>query len=241
MKPFVHFITSASEPLTAQDDMNFVKTKSLIYSSFHKTARYVDFEVGYPKDAKWFDSLSDKWTEYSNFYVGGFLEAIYSPDPSTTYIQVDAKMIDYDTRFRSSNTSTPNNQSPASSQKSPMNAFAQRRAKLSPNSPTTRIPRSDSVTMQDVQETGDDGSGDNGSNASAGMNSITVHEVHDDTSLTLTTPVSTTRVKRQLSDLCNDSDEPISEPVNELRHSGRGTGRRGIGRRGTGKRGKAKK
>ncbi|GBC29647.2 hypothetical protein GLOIN_2v1793760 [Rhizophagus irregularis DAOM 181602=DAOM 197198] len=35
-------------------------TRSLIYSPFHQTAHYINFEVGYSKDTKWFDSLNDK-------------------------------------------------------------------------------------------------------------------------------------------------------------------------------------
>ncbi len=103
-KPFIHIVTSPSEPLTTQDNMNFVKTKTLIYSAFHQTARYINFEVGYPTDAKWFEFLSDKWNDFSNFFVGGFFEAVYtttekSSSTTATYIQVDAKSIDYDTRF----------------------------------------------------------------------------------------------------------------------------------------------
>ena len=37
-KPFVNIVTSASEPMMTFDSMNFVKTKSLIYSPFHQEA-----------------------------------------------------------------------------------------------------------------------------------------------------------------------------------------------------------
>ncbi|CAG8509631.1 3237_t:CDS:2 [Rhizophagus irregularis] len=57
---FVNISTSAEEPLTSYEDINFVKTRSLIYSPFHQTAHYINFEVGYSKDTKWFDSLNDK-------------------------------------------------------------------------------------------------------------------------------------------------------------------------------------
>ena len=144
-KPFIHIITSPTDGLTKQDDMNFVKTKSSIYTPFHPTARYINFDVGYSTNAKWFDFLSQKWNEYASFFIGGFLEAIYSSTgkDSSTYIQIDAKMIDYDNRLRTSNTSTSNDHSAKSTPKSP-NAFAQRRAKLSsnPTTPKSTISRS---------------------------------------------------------------------------------------------------
>src|ERR1044071_405877 len=149
-KPFINIVTSPAGPLTAQDDTNFIKTKSLIYTVFHQNARYVNFEVGYSKDAKWFEFLSDKWNDYASFYIGGFLEAIYSipeKDTSVIYVQVDAKSIDYDVRFRTTNFSQ-NQVSPTSSPKSAINAFARRRAKSS-NSPTT--PKS-TVAIQELSD-----------------------------------------------------------------------------------------
>ncbi|PKC53070.1 hypothetical protein RhiirA1_404546, partial [Rhizophagus irregularis] len=74
---------------------SLVKTRSLIYSPFHQTTRYINFEVGYSKDVRWLDSLNDKWNDYANFFVGGFLEVIYSTN-DRTYAQIDAKLIDYD-------------------------------------------------------------------------------------------------------------------------------------------------
>jgi len=117
--------------------------------------------VGYPTDAKWFEFLSDKWNDFSNFFVGGFFEAVYtttekSSSTTATYIQVDAKSIDYDTRFRAANTSTSNEKSALSSQKS--NAFAQRRAKLSSSfltTPKSVISRSNSVITYDAQDASD--------------------------------------------------------------------------------------
>jgi hypothetical protein len=88
-KPFVHIVTLPSDTLTSVDNMNFIKMKTLIYSPFHSTARHVNFEIGYLKESKWLDYLADKWNDYSNFFVAGFLEAIYSTDEentSTTYI-----------------------------------------------------------------------------------------------------------------------------------------------------------
>lgn len=159
MKPYIHIITSPSspsDPLTTQDNMNFVKTKSLIYSAFHKNARDINFDIGYPTDAKWFEFLKDKWGIYTNFFVVGFLKAVYSIDEngsSTTYIQVDAKTIDYDIRSsRTANTSTSNDKSATSSPKTLTNAFAQRRAKLSSNSPRSTISKSDPVAIQEESD-----------------------------------------------------------------------------------------
>src|SRR6185437_4124544 len=107
-KPFVNISTTAYEPLTTFENMNFVKTRSSIYSSFHRTSRSVNFEVGYLKDAKWFESLNEKWTEFSTFFVAGFLESVYEQDSTNTesiFAQIDAKIIDYDPRFRQQNTS----------------------------------------------------------------------------------------------------------------------------------------
>src|SRR6266487_2242258 len=83
-KPFVNITTTAYEPLTSLDDINFVKTQSSIYSSFHKNARTINFEIGYSKEAKWLETLNNKWMEYSNFYVGGFLEEVYSVKETNT-------------------------------------------------------------------------------------------------------------------------------------------------------------
>ena len=152
-KPFINIVTSPAGPLTAQDDINFIKTKSLIYTVFHQNARYINFEVGYSKDAKWFEFLSDKWNDYASFYIGGFLEAIYSipeKDTSIIYVQVDAKSIDYDVRFRTTNFSQ-NQVSATSSPKSAINAFARRRAKSS-ESPTTPKSTSGSVAIQELSD-----------------------------------------------------------------------------------------
>src|ERR1044072_829213 len=92
--PFVHIVTSPSGTLITEDDMNFIKTKSLVYTVFHQNARYINFEIGYQKDAKWFDFLKDKWANFANFFIGGFLEAVYSTvekDSNVVYIQVNAR------------------------------------------------------------------------------------------------------------------------------------------------------
>ena len=157
-KPFVRIVTSAYEPVTTIDNMRFVKTRSLIYTPFHKEARYVNFEIGYPKEAKWLEFVTEKWADYANFFVAGFFEAIYTASENgttTTYAQIDAKNIDYDIRFRHPN--SPENvpvQSPSN------NAFAQRRNRISPeNSPTSQrsvILRNNSITMEDSQEEAND-------------------------------------------------------------------------------------
>src|SRR5687767_14206089 len=101
-KPFINIATTAYEPLSTSGDMRFVKTHSSIYSSFHKNTRKVNFEIGYSKNAIWFDSLSEKWSDYVYSFVGGFYEATYSTsegDPNATFTQIDAKLIDFDARF----------------------------------------------------------------------------------------------------------------------------------------------
>ena len=97
-KPFINIITSASEPMSTFDNVNFVKTKSLIYFPFHKEAQSVNFEIGYAKEATWLEYLNDRWMEYTNFFVGDFLEAIYclkEKGSDVTYTQINAKFIDY--------------------------------------------------------------------------------------------------------------------------------------------------
>ena len=60
-KPFVNIATSAYGTLTTQGNMNFVRTRSLIYSAFHQSARYINFNIGYSNKSKWLDFLKDKW------------------------------------------------------------------------------------------------------------------------------------------------------------------------------------
>ena len=79
-KPFINIATSAYGRLSTYDSMNFIKTQSLIYSSFHQTPQYVNFDIGYTKDAKYLECLKDKWNDYANFFIGGFIEAIYSAE-----------------------------------------------------------------------------------------------------------------------------------------------------------------
>jgi len=140
-KPFVNISTSPEEPLSADENMNFVKTRSLVYSPFHSSARYINFEVGYSKDARWLSSIDDKWSDYANFFVGGFLEAIY-PTNDKTYVQIDAKLIDYDTRFRNPNSQNPNSQPNQPVSPKSVNAFALRRNKS--------VPKTDSIMTNEV-------------------------------------------------------------------------------------------
>jgi len=149
-KPFVKIVTSAYEQMTTFNDMRFIKTRSLIYTPFHKESRYVNFEIGYSKEAKWLDFVNDKWANFANFFVAGFFEAVYTATEKglpVTYVQIDAKIIDYDARFRQSNTPTANNLSISPS--TPPNVFAQRR---NANTSTPTILRNNSITMEDVQE-----------------------------------------------------------------------------------------
>jgi hypothetical protein len=135
-KPFVNIATTAHESLSTIGNMKFVKTNSSVYSTFHKNTRKINFEIGYSNDATWFDSLSEKWLDYVYFFVGGFYEATYSineKDPNTMITKIDAKIIDYDARFRQTNTQT--SKSPTSLNPS-TNAFAQRRsASSTPQTP----------------------------------------------------------------------------------------------------------
>ena len=153
-KPFVKIVTSAYEQMTTFNDMRFIKTRSPIYTPFHKESRYVNFEIGYSKEAKWLDFVSDKWANFANFFVAGFFEAVYTATEKgspVTYMQIDAKIIDYDPRFRHSNSPAANNL--AASPSTPSNVFAQRRNEMSStNTSTPTILRNNSVTMEDVQE-----------------------------------------------------------------------------------------
>lgn len=220
-KPFVHITTSAYEPLSTSNNMNFIKTKSLIYSPFHSVARYIHFEIGYSSESKWLEYLFDKWNEFANFFVAGFLEAIYT-DGSTTYVQIDAKLIDYDIRFRTSASNNNNYQS--SPQRSVTNAFAQKRNKSTPNSPVKRLitPKLDSITTEI-----DDKMSGNDSNEEEKTNQPPVEDLImiDDT------PHKTK--KRQLSDLCDsETDQPNVKPKKDDNKKG---GRGGGGGKGRGK------
>lgn len=214
-KPFVNIVTSPLGQLVTQDGIHFVKTKSLIYSVFHSSAKYVNFEIGYSVQAKWFEYLKDKWSEYSSFYVGGFVEGIYSTKEKgneTIYIQVNAKSIDYDPRFRMS-TNSSGFPSASTSPKS-QNAFALRRSKVPRNVPSEPAEKLD--------------------DESTNLTSIP--------STPTKTPTRTSK-KRQLSDLCdeldksdanesdnNESDESIEEDKRQERgrvlRRGRGRGKK---------------
>jgi len=159
-KPFVKIVTSAYEPITTFNNMRFIKTRSLIYTPFHKEAQYVNFEIGYSKEAKWLEFISDKWANFANFFVAGFFEAAYTTMEKglpVTYVQIDAKIIDYDPRFR--HPSPLANNLFVSPSSSSTNIFAQKRNETSSgNSPNTPKPRNDSIIMEDAQEEMDDDS-----------------------------------------------------------------------------------
>jgi hypothetical protein len=195
--------------------MNFVKTRSLVYSPFHSTARNINFKVGYWKDAKWLESINDKWSEYANFFVGGFLEAVYSSNDKT-YAQIDAKMIDYDARFRNPQLATS-----TASQKTPVNAFALRRN----DSVTPTTPKSvSSVVADDTQVPNNEKNSiiiDDGDSASRSIDDnefskfiFYYKKFQQETqssstdshpSITPITPIRQSK-KRQLSDLCESDD-----------------------------------
>jgi len=161
-KPFIKIVTSAYEPITTFNDMRFVKTRSLIYTPFHKEARYVNFEIGYSKEAKWLEFISDKWANYANFFVAGFFEAIYITTEKglpVTYVQIDAKIIDYDPRFR--HPSSPANNISTSPSTPTTNIFAQKR---NANTPKPDMLRSDSIIMEDAEEQEEMSENDNDSN-----------------------------------------------------------------------------
>jgi hypothetical protein len=221
--------------------MNFIKTQSSIYSSFHKTTRTVNFEVGYSK-AKWLATLNDKWSEYSNFYVAGFLEDIYSINSTDSgteiaYAQIDARIVDYDPRFRQSKTSTSST-SPTTSPKS-TNTFAKRRltastttastttASTTTKSPTTKSPTTKSQTTisqsptTPIVSTTPPPNDDNQLSDNDSVHSIqsipSDPELPDSASTHVITPVNQTRQtkkRRQLSNLCDTDEDPIdNDPI----------------------------
>ncbi|RIA97524.1 hypothetical protein C1645_813931 [Glomus cerebriforme] len=268
-KPFVNISTTATEPLSTFENMNFVKTRSLIYTPFHSTAKYVNFEIGYQKDSKWLESITEKWKDYASFFVGGFIEAIYTSDKQT-YIQIDAKLIDYDIRFHQSNTS---NQSITSPTNQSISVFAMRRNKsASPSTPklsstntittndytpnsrsntittnvsTPKLPRTNSITMDDVQESNDDIPN---KDLIKDTDSIVIDD-NESASQSAALTSNSRQKKCQLSDLCNSEDEFVNEfdnesvndlnPIDTPKNNKRGKGGRG-GRGGRGAKGRKK-
>src|SRR3954462_6876811 len=150
-KPFVNISTTPSDPLTTLEDVNFIKTLSSVYSSFHKTTRTVNFDIGYSKEAKWLETLNDKWSAYSNFYVAGFLEEIYVINENNTnnsagiaYAQINARIIDYDPRFRHSKSLTSN--TPSTTSPKSTSTFAKRRVTASTTTKSKTITSQSSIT-----------------------------------------------------------------------------------------------
>jgi hypothetical protein len=224
-KPFVNIYTTAYEPITSLDDMNFVKTRSTVYSTFHKNSRIINFDIGYSKQAKWFESLSDKWNEYSNFCVSGFLEDVYSinennkPDTEVTYAQINAKIIDYDIRFRQQKNLALNTQS--ASPKS-TNVFTKRKLfyenQHSSNSSSAIITNPLPTTPQN--ESNDKSSDDESVLILSNPATPTTPTTRTRTPTTPTTQTHTpttpttrtrTRKRRQLSDLCDTPSEDNDE------------------------------
>lgn len=239
-KPFVHICTTPYDSFTSFEDMNFVKTRSSIFSSFHKDTRSVNFEIGYSKSSKWFESLKDKWTKYTNFYVGGFLEAIYSSNEKNTeitYAQVDAKIIDFDIKSSQQNASTFSLQS--ASPKSINNAFTKRRSQSLTNSPikssttskykdpfvlSTQKPSDVStnsvITIDDIEND------DHPEDSQMDANLVADNYLDDESTLQSYNSISglpkRTRSKKNLSDLCkddktDDQDDDQQEEPNDKR------------------------
>jgi len=236
IKPFVNISTTPSDSLTPFEEMNFVKTRSSIYSPFHKTTRTVNFDIGYSNKAKWFETLNDKWSEYSNFYIAGFLEEIYSTNSTssdtsteTAYAQINAKIIDYDPRFRHSKTPTSTT-STITSPKS-TNVFAKRR--LTASSTTTKsettpiistTPTSITTKSQitPIVSTTPQNENENQLNDNDSIHSIqsTDPQSPNSTPTHVITPISQTRhtrKRRQLSNLCDTDEDPIdnNDPIND--------------------------
>ncbi|CAB4473816.1 unnamed protein product [Rhizophagus irregularis] len=197
-KPFVNISTTPSGPLTPLEDINFIKTQSPVYSPFHKTIRTINFDIGYSKEAKWFEMLNDKWSDYSSFMLQDFSkESIFRQSKSLT-----------------SNTSSFT--SPKST-----SAFAKRRLTASTKTKskiiTSHSPITPLTSTTPTIELNDNQSSDNDSIHS-------IHSIHSDppspnsSPIRLITPISETRQtkkRRQLSDLCNTDEDPIdnNDPI----------------------------
>src|SRR5687767_9456288 len=249
-KPFINIITSAYEPMTTFNNMRFVKTRSLIFTPFHKEAKYINFEVGYSQEAKWLEFVSDKWANFANFFVAGFLEAIYTAIENgspITYVQIDAKIIDYDARFRHPNTPIDNHSTPLSSPTT--NIFAQRRSSgNSPNTKKSAILRNNSIIMEDAGNNNSDKEDEEGEEGEERTSQDLIMINDEESQEQQTSPITTTQSssnhistptqqprKRQLSDLCDMIDEPEQPVIDKPKQS---YNKRGGRERGRGKRGK---
>ncbi|RIA79938.1 hypothetical protein C1645_839596 [Glomus cerebriforme] len=256
-KLFVNIFTTATEPLSTFENINFVKTRSLIYTLFHSIAKYVNFEIGYQKDSKWLESITEKWKDYASFFIGSFIEAIYTLDKQT-YIQINVKLINYDVRFHQSNTS---NQSITSLTNQSISVFTMRINKsASPSTPklsstntitmndyipnsrsstitmnvsTPKLLRTNSITMDDVQKSNDDIPN---KDFIKETDSIVIDD-NESASQSATLTSNFRQKKHQLSDLCNSEDEFINEfdnesvndlnPIDTPKNNKRGKGGRG--------------
>lgn len=194
-KPFVNISTAPEEPLSSYENMNFIKTKSLVYSPFHPTSRNVNFDIGYSKDAKWLEPINDKWDNYSSFFIGGFFEAVY-PENNKIYAQIDAKLIDFDVRFRNqSSSNSVTSPVKASANAASVNAFALRRSKSSASPTTSRsVSRSESVAINNTQDDDSD------------------EEIKKFQKSRQTSNSSTPTRKHKLSNLYDSEEEPNKEP-----------------------------
>jgi hypothetical protein len=220
--------------------MRFVKTRSLIYTPFHKEARYLNFEIGYAKESKWLEYVNDKWTNFANFFVAGYFEAVYTvyeKGSPVTYVQIEAKAIDYDARFRHPGSSLENiKSSPASPSTS---VFAQRRDKLS--SPQTLNRRNDSSIMEDDDVIiTEDMQEEEISDKEYDLDEENV--LDEDKDGDKSTIPHKSKKKRKLSDMCasgSETDEKNQSYNKKESRSGRGgRGRGGRGGRGRGRGGR---
>src|SRR5205814_2181472 len=118
------------------------------------------------------------------------------------HVQIEAKTIDYDVRFCQLSSPSEN---PTTSPESPStNIFAQRRSKLSsehsPYTPKHFISRNDSVTMQE------EASGE----ANDGVEDTQEGDEKDELARSYN-PITPHKKKRQLSNLCNSSEDELNE------------------------------
>ena len=182
-------------------------------------------------DARWLEYINDKWANFANFFVSGFFEAIYTVH-DTTYVQIEAKIIDYDARFR--HPSSPLENLTSSPTSPSTNIFAQRRSKLtsehSPRTPKHSISRNDSVTMQEgaSEEESDMQGGEIDPDKDDDDKSTTSYNQNEEDSIM----PHKSKKKRQLLDLCNSDDDSNETIKKNQPHSEKGSRRGSRGRRG---------
>ncbi|CAB4373639.1 unnamed protein product [Rhizophagus irregularis] len=119
IRPFVNISTSAEEPLTSYKDINFVKTRSLIYSPFHQTAHYINFEF-----TQEFDDSNKK-----NSIVIDDDESAFQ---STTDNNELSKFVSYYKKFKESEKQDQSSRmTPSTAHSSPTPTYRSQKCKLS--------------------------------------------------------------------------------------------------------------